>query len=339
MTTLADARTAVTAALDAIGQQIDAEPEGSEQSKALLRHQDELLDDLQGIELAILDQAAGQVAAAAAGLQAVIDDTKLDTLSQLKQKLAALKDQLDGHHTDLVSATKLAKATVPGEAAAPAVPASAPPTAASNPAVSPGQPPAAGFKPINAKDFNSLKAEYLDMFERCSIIPAKTQIIQGQLGKLLAGKDRYKGIASDTPGMPWYFVGIIHGMEAGYRFNGHLHNGDPLTARTVNVPAGRPPLGHPPFTWEESARDALTFEALTAETDFSIARILYFFEKYNGFGYRAHGIPSPYLWGYSTWYSGGKFVADHLFSRTAVSDQAGAAVVLKALQAVGEPVA
>ena len=135
--------------------------------------------------------------------------------------------------------------------------------------------------------------------------------------------------------MPWYLVGIIHGMEAGYRFDRHLHNGDPLTARTVNVPAGRPPEGHPPFSWEESARDALQFDGLAKETDFSIAHLLYYFEKFNGFGYRSRGVPTPYLWGCSTHYKAGKFVADHVFSETAVSDQVGAAVLVKQLERTG----
>jgi len=38
-------------------------------------------------------------------------------------------------------------------------------------------------------------------------------------------------------------------------FKLHLHNGDPLTARTVNVPKGRPKTGQPPFAWGISAKD------------------------------------------------------------------------------------
>jgi lysozyme family protein len=42
-------------------------------------------------------------------------------------------------------------------------------------------------------------------------------------------------------GIPWYVVAVIHNMEAGQNLRTHLHNGDSLTARTVHVPAGRPP--------------------------------------------------------------------------------------------------
>jgi hypothetical protein len=34
----------------------------------------------------------------------------------------------------------------------------------------------------------------------------------------------------------------------------------------------------------------------------------------NGFGYRAHGINSPYLWSYSNQYHAGKFVSDGVYS-------------------------
>jgi lysozyme family protein len=133
--------------------------------------------------------------------------------------------------------------------------------------------------------------------------------------------------------MPWYLVGIIHGMEAGYKFHLHQHNGDPLTGRTVKVPKGRPPPpANPPFTWEQSARDALAFDGLAAETDFSIPHCLYYFEKFNGFGYRSRGVPTPYLWGFSTHYQTGKFIADHVFDPNVASDQVGAALLLKELE-------
>ena len=41
------------------------------------------------------------------------------------------------------------------------------------------------------------------------------------------------------------------------RFDQHLHNGDPLSGRTTHVPPGRPRPASPPFTWEQSAHDAI----------------------------------------------------------------------------------
>ena len=126
-------------------------------------------------------------------------------------------------------------------------------------------------------------------------------------------------------------VGVIHALESSLNFGRHLHNGDPLTARTVQVPAGRPKTGQPPFTWEASASDALRFQGFDKWKDWSIPGTLFKLEGYNGFGYRDHhpDVPSPYLWSFSNHYSRGKYVADGTFSPTAVSAQCGVAVLLR----------
>src|SRR6266446_9894498 len=41
-------------------------------------------------------------------------------------------------------------------------------------------------------------------------------------------------------GVPAKFIGVMHHLEASGSFLRHLHNGDLLTGRTVNAPAGRP---------------------------------------------------------------------------------------------------
>ena len=63
--------------------------------------------------------------------------------------------------------------------------------------------------------------------------------------------------------------------------------------------------------------------------------MLFRFEKYNGFGYRSHGIASPYLWSYSNQYTKGKYVRDGKWDANAVSLQCGAALLVKELVARG----
>jgi lysozyme family protein len=118
-------------------------------------------------------------------------------------------------------------------------------------------------------------------------------------------------------------------MECGLDFTKHLHNGDSLKRRTVNVPAGRPKTGQPPFTFEVSALDALEYDKLTEWNDWSIGGICYTLEGYNGWGSRARDINSPYLWSYSNLYTSGKYIRDHVWSDKAVSGQCGAAVILR----------
>jgi lysozyme family protein len=174
-----------------------------------------------------------------------------------------------------------------------------------------------------------LKKEYELLFNSCVINPNSASIIESTTSKIANARQRYESVSTPL-GVPWYFTGIVHFLEGGGKFDRHLHNGDPLTAKTKNVPANRPP-GNPTFEWETSATDALTYQGLNKWKDWSVAGMLYQFERYNGFGYRVKGIHSPYLWSFSNHYVKGKFVKDGLYDPEAVSKQIGAAVLLRRL--------
>ena len=175
-----------------------------------------------------------------------------------------------------------------------------------------------------------LRAEYQRLFDRCDIRPERSAEVETLMQRVLAARARYAA-AEQASGVPWFFIGAVHQMESSGRFDRHLHNGDPLTARTVQVPAGRPKAGQPPFAWEVSAADALALHGLSGSTDWSLPSLLYEIERYNGFGYRLQHpqVLSPYLWSYSTHYRAGKYVADGRWSDTAVSAQCGAATLLR----------
>jgi lysozyme family protein len=134
-------------------------------------------------------------------------------------------------------------------------------------------------------------------------------------------------------GVPWYFIACVHYLECSFSFKKHLHNGDPLTGYTVHVPAHRPKVGHaPPFTFEESAVDAIKLMKYDHVTNWSLPFILLKLEGYNGFGYNRKGIRTPYLWSYSNHYTKGKYVKDGVYDANAVSSQLGAAVILKRME-------
>lgn len=176
----------------------------------------------------------------------------------------------------------------------------------------------------------TLSADYVRLF--LNLRPGDEKAVQRQMGRIAAGQERYQLVANRFANeIPWFVIGLIHSLEADLNWETHLHNGDPLSARTVHTPRGRPALGKPPFTWEESARDALIHDGFDAWHDWSIAGMLYVLEKFNGTGYRAHEVNSPYLWAGSQHYRQGKFVADGVWNRGAVSKQIGAAVLLHAL--------
>ena len=132
--------------------------------------------------------------------------------------------------------------------------------------------------------------------------------------------------------MPWYVVGLIHAMESGQHFGTHLHNGDPLTAPTVHVPRHRPRPTGGPFTFVESAVDALRLDGLDKVQRWSVERVLYQLELFNGTGYRRDHPEclTPYLWSGTQHYHSGKYVEDHEFDAQEVSEQIGAAAILRA---------
>ena len=177
---------------------------------------------------------------------------------------------------------------------------------------------------------STVTREYRDLWKTCEIRPKHAREVDQLVDRIVANKKRYKK-AGNARGVPWHVVGVIHMLEGSGNFHTHVHNGDPLTARTVNIPAGRPKTGRPPFTWEASAEDALVFDGLSRWTNWSVPGTLFVLERFNGFGYRRHDIdiPSPYLWSFSNHYMRGKFIKDRVFSPTTVSKQCGAAVLLK----------
>jgi lysozyme family protein len=176
----------------------------------------------------------------------------------------------------------------------------------------------------------ALRADYNQLFASCVTRAGRESGVETIVDALVANEGRYRSVGTPL-GIPWHFVAVIHNMEATRNFATHLHNGDPLTARTRQIPRNRPATGSPPFTWEESAADALTLEGLQRWTDWSVAGSLYKLEVYNGVGYRLHHpqVKSPYLWSFSNHYRSGKYISDGTWSDTAVSAQCGAAVLLR----------
>lgn len=185
------------------------------------------------------------------------------------------------------------------------------------------------------------KQGYSNLWNEAQVKPERTAAAQRIANRIIERKQNYIAIQQAT-GVPWFFTGPVHYRESNLDFGTHLHNGDPLRARTVHVPAGRPIKGNPPFTFIESAEDALSMSPHALNKirpeEWTLERLLYETERYNGFGYFGRGN-SPYLWSFTTEYIQGKYVADGQYSSSAVDAQCGTVAILKELAALDPEVA
>lgn len=177
----------------------------------------------------------------------------------------------------------------------------------------------------------SLAAEYEGLWDQAKIKPGWVGAFDRAANYALKHKARYQRVSYQT-GVPWELIAALHWRESTGSFKRHLHNGDPLTRRTTHVPRGRP-LGIPPFTWEESAIDALEMKGLHRIKDWSRGRMAYEAERFNGWGYRLfRGHRSPYLWSGTQLYRVGKYEADGVYNALMVDKQPGVIPLMKRIR-------
>ena len=142
--------------------------------------------------------------------------------------------------------------------------------------------------------------------------------------KIADNKERYIK-ASEMTGCPPIFIALTHIMEQASdvgKFKTYIGNGQPLNKKTTIVPRNRGPFD----SWEAGVKDALSVvKNLDEIKEWTIERLLYELERYNGFGYRNQSPPinTPYVWCGTNHYVKGKYTKDSKFDRRAVSRQLG----------------
>ena len=165
-------------------------------------------------------------------------------------------------------------------------------------------------------------------------IPARNQrMVSKVVDRIMSNAERYKAVDQHT-NVPWYVISALHSMESSGSFRHHLHEGSPLRGRTRWVPKGRPKSGSPPFTWEESAKDALLYDKMGSVKWSRLHDTLYAAERYNGTGYLLYhkSTPTPYLWSKTSIEKPGKYISDGKWSSTARSKQVGCAAIWKEME-------
>lgn len=181
-------------------------------------------------------------------------------------------------------------------------------------------------------------ASMLSLWTTTVVKPEDVTVSHRVASQVKSNSDRYSLVAASFPGMPWYVPGLIHSLEAGFNFQTHLANGDPLFdkegngLKTVHVPAGLGPFK----TWEEGAIAAFRHEGWKGGMSWDVGNLLMHLRAYNGTGYEgAHSVNTPYLWSMTNHYVTGMYIADGEFSLARVSEEVGAAAIMLGLQASG----
>lgn len=142
-------------------------------------------------------------------------------------------------------------------------------------------------------------------------------------------RSRYQAVSAKT-GVPWPVIAVIHERECSQDWTRSLAQGDPWDRVSVHVPTGRGPFK----SWEDAAVDALNDCAPYASRnkDWSIGALLTKLEEYNGLGYAARGVPSPYVWAGTDQYRSGKYVRDGIYDPNVIDSQPGCAGLLMAVK-------
>ena len=186
--------------------------------------------------------------------------------------------------------------------------------------------------------FSELAADYRNLWASMKIKGgADSANASDAVATILINARRYQSVQKRT-GVPWFWIGAIHYRESDNDFSGCLHNGDHVIGNgklTYHIPKGRGPFA----TWEDSAIDALKMRGLHKVPRWTIARMLYEAEAYNGMSYRHKGINSPYLWAGSNHEQHGMFIRDGIFDARASDSRIGVAVIFKLLADWREDVA
>lgn len=166
---------------------------------------------------------------------------------------------------------------------------------------------------------------YHNLWNKAIVDPNRRAKARAIARDIVASRDRFKESELAT-GVPWFVQGVWLYREASLNFSAYLGNGQPFNKRTTIQPKGRGPFS----SFAAGAIDALRLHDLDSVKVWSVERCLYESERWNGWGYLGK-TNSPYVWGWTSLYTSGKYVRDHVFDPSYVDQQPGCAALLKAL--------
>jgi lysozyme family protein len=177
--------------------------------------------------------------------------------------------------------------------------------------------------------FDKLKPEYTKLLSRMVLtraseidyVVAKRHDAHGRPTSLLAYVEagKYRAGCAAT-GVPEAWAAASFEREAASNFALNPAQGWPLHSRSRVIPHNGPF-----HNWTDAQIAAYAIDGLdrVGADNWTWERACFEAEAFNGFGYRAYGVHSPYLWAGTNIYTAGKYIRDGHFSRTTVDQQLG----------------
>lgn len=157
--------------------------------------------------------------------------------------------------------------------------------------------------------FAALAPEYTSLLSRMQI--TRVAAVHAAAVKLIAFIDagRYEA-GCEATGVPQIVAAASFEREASSNFNLNPAQGAPLHERSRIIPHNGPFRD-----WTTAQIAAYRIDGLdkVGAANWSWAVACYEEESFNGWGYRAYGVHSPYLFAGTNLYTKGKFVADGKF--------------------------
>ena len=172
--------------------------------------------------------------------------------------------------------------------------------------------------------FVALSSEYESWVAKAHPRPERSLEIDRVARKLIQPSimTRFDEVYAEI-GVPQVVQATICERENGCDFSKSPAQGDRWDRVSTHVPRGRGPFK----SWKESAIDAWTFCDELAKLSipkWTLTYACWKWEGYNGFGYRARGLRSPYVLGGTNLQQNGKVVADGKFDSAHMDGQLGA---------------
>lgn len=179
-------------------------------------------------------------------------------------------------------------------------------------------------------NLDQLKGANTIRWHKMHIIISHAVIVRSVAERLVmdGAKTKYLEVSEKTT-VPWHVIAVIHEREASQSWHAGLAQGDPWNKVSIHIPRGIGPFS----SWVDAAIYALEHCAphAAANKDWSVGGTLTLLERYNGLGYAARDLPSPYIWASTDQYRSGKFIADGHYDPYAIDHQIGCAALLSAM--------